>query len=143
MPEKKLSLGVFVCIFNKDFSKILLIKRNAEKRKKYGKDWGNIGGIIEFRETSKQACIREAQEEIGLTLKENELKLIKVKEMPNYSEIYHATQFIYAISISEDAKITINHESEDFKWFNLDNLPESMLDKKEDILDILRVMKKG
>ena len=48
MENRRFGLGVFCMIFNKDFSKILLVKRNEEKRKKYGADWGNIGGRIEF-----------------------------------------------------------------------------------------------
>jgi len=74
MENIRFGLGVFVLIFNKDFSKILLIKRNEEKRNKFGADWGNIGGKIEFRETSAQACAREIKEEIGLNLNPKKLK---------------------------------------------------------------------
>jgi hypothetical protein len=34
----RFGLGVFVCIFNRDFSKILLLKRNEEKRKTWDAD---------------------------------------------------------------------------------------------------------
>jgi len=44
MVERKFGLGVVVCVFNQDFSKVFLLKRSKEKRNKGGKDWGNPGG---------------------------------------------------------------------------------------------------
>jgi len=129
-------LGVFVVIFNRDFSKILLLKRNEEKRKKWGADWGNVGGVIESREHSLDAGIREAREEAGLELEKNQLKLVNVKEMPNFSETYHGIHFAYAATIDESAPIKINGESDEFKWFDFGELPDSMLDRKEYILEI-------
>jgi len=144
MVEKtKFGLGVFVCIFNKDISKILLIRRNEEKRIKYGAEWGNVGGKINFGETSEEASIREASEEIGVTLDKTNLKMLEALEIPNspfYRE-YHVVHFVYATSISEDTKITINHESEGFKWFDINELPDKMLDKKEDILRFSKIAK--
>jgi len=142
VEERKFSLGVFVCIFNRDFSKILLLKRNEQKRKKSGREWGNIGGMIEFGELARDACLREAREEIGLELEPEKLKLIKVREMPQFSEIFHAVQFVYATIIDENEKIEINEESDEFKWISLDDLPDKMLDKKQDILDIAEKAKK-
>lgn len=127
-------LGVFIVIFNKDFSKILLLKRNEEKRKKWGADWGNVGGRIESREHSLDAGIREAREEIGMELEKDKLKIIEIKEMPNFSKTYHGIHFAYASWIDELTPITINSESDEFRWFEINNLPDSMLDKKEDII---------
>jgi len=129
-------LGVFVVIFNRDFSKILLLKRNEEKRIIWNADWGNIGGVIESREHSLDAVIREAKEEAGLELEKNEVKLIEVKEMPNFSKAYHGIQFIYLTTIDESVPIKINNESDEFRWFSVDNLPDRMLDKPEFIKDI-------
>lgn len=144
MVEKtKFGLGVFVCIFNREFSKILLIKRNEEKRIKYGGDWGNIGGKVELGETSAEACLREASEEVGLKLNQRDIRLVEVLEFPNnpYYKEYHAIQFVYSASISEKEKITINHESDSFQWFDLNNLPDKMLDTKEDILRYRKLAK--
>jgi ADP-ribose pyrophosphatase YjhB (NUDIX family) len=134
MENKRFGLGVFACIFNKDFSKILLVKRNEEKRKKYGADWGNIGGKIEFGETSIQGCLREIREEIGLKLKTSDLILLQIKEQPNYHPTVHGIHFIYAASIDEKEKIVINDESEEYRWFSMKNLPDKMLDSEKDII---------
>lgn len=134
MENKRFGLGVFCMIFNKDFSKILLVKRNEEKRKKFGADWGNIGGKIEFGEKSIQAVTREIKEEIGVKLNPKKLKLLEIKEMPNFFIDVHGIQFIYATSINEKEKIIINDESDEYRWFNIKNLPDKMIDSKKDIL---------
>ncbi len=133
-PNKIFGLGVFVCVFNRNFSKIMLIKRNEEKRKKWNADWGNVGGKIEFGETSMQACIREAQEETGLNLDPSSLKSIYIKETPDFLPQVHAIHFVYAASIDENSKIVLNSESDGYEWFELENLPDRMIDSKEDII---------
>ena len=129
-------LGVSIIIFNRDFSKILLFKRNEEKRKKWGKDWGNVGGRIESREHSLDAGIREANEEAGLVLDKNKVKLMDVREMPNFTETHHGIHFAYATSIDESTPIIINEESDEYNWFQFDKLPDSMLDSKEFMLHV-------
>lgn len=135
--ERKFGLGVVICVFNKAFSKILLLKRNEGKRKKGGVDWGNIGGRVEFGELLVDACLREAREEIGIELDSKKLKLIEVKETPYLSDVFHAIHFVYTTTIDENEKIILNfdcdNESEEYKWFNLDELPEKMFDSKEHI----------
>ena len=83
MKERKFSLGVFVCIFNKDISKILLIKRNKQKVSTYLGEWGNVGGKIEPGEYSIDAAIREASEEISVNLEKKNLKQIAIVENPD------------------------------------------------------------
>ncbi len=133
------SLGVFVCFFNRDYSKILLLYRNEEKRNKHGADWGNVGGAVEPGETSAQGAIREIDEEIGLELKESDLRLLAVREAPKYKPGLQALQFVYATTVDENVKITLNAraptlESDSYKWFDVTALPERMLDTKEDIM---------
>jgi 8-oxo-dGTP pyrophosphatase MutT (NUDIX family) len=141
-PGRIFGLGVFVCLFNPEISKMLLIKRNAEKRRKWGYDWGNIGGRIELGETSKQACLREAKEEAGIDLSSSKLIFIKVKETPLFTQDVHAIHFVYASILSEDAKIKLNEESDDYSWFPLDNLPENTIDKKEELIEIAALISK-
>jgi len=144
--ERKFGLGVIVYVFNKDFSKILLLKRNEEKRKRNKADWGNVGGRVELGEKLIDACIREAKEEIGVDLNLNKIKLIEVKETPYLTDVFHAIHFVYTTIIDEKEKIILNfngeHESDEYKWFKLKDLPDKILDKKEDIVEIADKAKK-
>lgn len=142
MTNRIFSLGVIICIFNRDFSKILLLKRNEEKRNKNKADWGNVGGRVELGELLIDACLREAREEIGVTLNPEKLKLIEIKETPHFTNIFHAIHFVYATILDENEKITLNDESDEYKWFNLDTLPDKMLDSKEHLLKLSILAKK-
>lgn len=138
--EDNFSLSVFIYIFNKNLSKILLIKRNKEKRDKWGFDWGTIGGKVEPGELSIEAGIREAKEEIGIKLKSEQFKFLFFEERP--SKIYTpAVHFFYYLTLDEKIKIITNQESDEYRWFDLNNLPEKMIDSKERILKILNLVK--
>ena len=138
--NNRFGLGAFVCIFNRDYSKILLLYRNAEKRERWGAKWGNIGGVVEFGETSLQAVVREAKEEIGVKIAESDLKLIRIKETLNFMPHLQAVHFVYATALDESTKITLNAgsktaESEGYEWFRVDKIPDSTLDPVEDIME--------
>jgi 8-oxo-dGTP pyrophosphatase MutT (NUDIX family) len=132
--DNRFGLGVFVCVFNKDYSKIMLLFRNAEKRVRWGADWGNVGGVVEFGETTAQASIREVREEIGINLKTSDLSLVFVKETLDFLPHLQAVHFVYATTIDENKTIKLNRESDRYNWFKLSNLPEKMLDSKKDII---------
>lgn len=144
--DKRFGLGVLVCVFNEDFSKILLLKRNAEKRARNGLDWGNVGGRVELGELLLDACAREAKEEIGVDLDKNRLELLEIKETPFMSDKFHAIHFVYATTLKETEDICLNYncknESEEYCWFELQNLPEKTLDPKEVLIKWSTLAKK-
>ena len=63
------------------------------------------------------------------------LELIEVKETPLMTETAHAIHFVYATILDENQEIRLNfncdNESEDYGWFELENLPDKTLDPKE------------
>ena len=133
MENRKFGLGVIIFVFNRDFSKILLLKRNQEKRNRNKADWGNVGGRVELGEKLIDASTREAKEEIGIGLNPKKLKLIEIKETPYITDIVHAIHFVYAAILDENEKITLNEESDEYKWFKLKDLPDKTIDPKDNI----------
>jgi len=113
---------------------------NEEKRNKYGFAWGTPGGKLEFGEYSIDGAIREVQEEIGIELKKSALKLLEVKELPHFTDTFHGFAFKYGVILDEKAKIAINGESDDCKWFDINNLPEDRI-KEDDIFSMTKIAK--
>lgn len=135
MDEKRFGLGTVLYVFNQDFSGVLLIRLKEAKRIKFGADWGNVGGKVNLGETSLESCIRESKEEIGVRFKPEDLRLLQVKEIPNFFNKIHAVQFIYGTVINEQTTIYLGQELESYKWFELSNLPDRTLDSREDFYD--------
>jgi 8-oxo-dGTP pyrophosphatase MutT (NUDIX family) len=126
--------GAFVCVFDKEYSRILMLKRKHNKEWEDKGGWGNVGGSVEPGETPVEACIREAKEEIGIDMKPEDLSLVHVRKVPE-TEPYEYIMHFYATSIDNKSAIILNDESYEYRWFGLDELPDNMLDGKKDILE--------
>lgn len=135
MEEKSREhVGAYTCVFNSDLSEILLLWRKKEEREgKVIKGWGNIGGSVEPGETALEACVREANEEIGIDLEPSALVQVGIKSSPETS-LHKWTVHFYAASIDESIGIKLNDESRGYGWFGKEELPDGALDSKEDIL---------
>lgn len=132
-------MATFVGIFNKKLDKVLLIKRNAEKKAKYGFSWGIVGGKIELTEYSVDAVIREVREETGIKLNKENTRLLFIKEEPTFFTGAHTAFFFYGAVIDENTKTQLNDESEEIKWFDVNKLPEDR--SEDDILEMIKVAK--
>ena len=62
--------------------KLLMTQRHPDK--KAGGLWEFTGGGVLADETTKQACVRELEEEIGILAEESELSLLEVYQHKNY-----------------------------------------------------------
>jgi ADP-ribose pyrophosphatase YjhB (NUDIX family) len=144
MDEKRFGLGVVLYVFNQDLSKVLLLKLDEHKRAKFGADWGNVGGKINIGETSLENCIRESMEEIGVRFEPKDLRLLYVREIPNFFNKIHAVQFVYGTALNEQTHIVLGREPESYRWFDLFNLPNRTLDTKEDFYNARKLfMERG
>jgi ADP-ribose pyrophosphatase YjhB (NUDIX family) len=137
----RFGLGAFIYIFNRDFSKILLVRRNEKKRKKYGFDWGLVGGKLEPGESLVEGVVREAKEETGLMITKEQLNFLFFEEIVLKEREFTGVQFNYAIRIDEDTSIAVNEESDGYQWFPINELPESLGDNKETVARALNLAK--
>ena len=89
---------------------LLITKRHPSK--KAGGLWEFVGGGVLAGETTAQAAVREVKEEIGVSIKENELVLFHVYRQKNYfMDIYLVKKDVAIADITLDENETV-----DAKW---------------------------
>jgi ADP-ribose pyrophosphatase YjhB (NUDIX family) len=137
----RFGLGTFAYIFNRDFSKLLMVRRNEEKRQKYGFEWGLVGGKMEPGESIIEGAIREIKEEVGVEFDGKELKFLFFREMLIPERAFTGIQFYFAASIDESTPIVIDDESDGYGWFSVNALPESIKESKENIAEAMILAK--
>lgn len=116
---------------NKTF--VLLNERSAEK-------WELPGGKVEPGENTKEAAIREIEEETNIKI--NPKKLIVIDEMmPEYKTDKRCNFYGYFVHKSDEIKV--GSDAKRLKWFDVEKLP-SMLWEGERIIDqsLIKMAKK-
>ena len=133
---KKIGGGVGVMVLNEQ-NQVLLGLRNPNKEKKEGEltgvgTWTMPGGKVEIGETLKSAAIRETKEETGLEVKDVNLICVldNIEKTSHYVTIgFRATYFSGNVEVLEPETIV------EWKWFDLDNLPENIYAPSKQILE--------
>ena len=112
-------------VFSKD-NKILLMRR-------YNTGWNDgmyalMGGHVEDNENIFDTAIREAKEELGLTIqKEDLIPLLSMQVSTDHVYFYFGCE-----NFTEEPKIMEPDQCDDLKYFDTNNLPENLIpaDKK-------------
>ncbi len=104
--------------------KILLQKRSDNQK------WALHGGAMELGETTEEAAIREAKEEIGIVPEKLDFYgVFSGKEMyhvyPDGNEVHIISTVYFCDKYSGNIKIDDN-EVLQVEWFDIDNLPDNM-----------------
>ena len=96
-----------IILYNK--TKVLLIKRGDKNEAEYDK-YALPGGFIDYSEKSKDAILREVEEELGLKLKRKKLNFYKTADKVDRDPRRRTISQVYSYKISdkEMAKITAN-----------------------------------
>lgn len=102
-------------------NKILLLRRCNT-----GYEDGNYGlpsGHVEENESISHALVRETEEEIGIQIKIEDIKLVHVM---NRKENDERVDFFFSLAQLLDSGTPYNkepHKCDDLQWFPIDNLP--------------------
>jgi len=102
-----------VCFLRRDNKVLLaLIEYPSGDRK-----WNGIGGYVEPLESPEDAVIREANEEIGIHIHPDSLKLLKTIPLKEIElNIFSADQWEGDLTI-------IDSTLKELRWFALDDIP--------------------
>ncbi len=116
-------IGAVFIILEKD-GKVFLTRRQNTGWED-GK-YSLTGGHLDGEETAKQAAIREAKEELGVTIDPNDVQFVNVSHLITNSERIHFT-FI-AKSWEGEPRNNEPEKADDGQWFDIDNLPENIME---------------
>ena len=105
-----------LAIIRKD-NKFLFTKRNSKNRFEPGK-WGFIGEAIDFGEDVIHGLKRGIKEETNLDLKSWNLFNVYSFQFNSFDKLRHAVIIAYICEC--DGVVEINHESEDYGWYDID-----------------------
>ena len=110
-----------------DNNKVLLLRRfNTGYRDGM---YSLVAGHLEEKETPEQCMIREAEEEVGILLKPEDLKVVHV--MHRIDKEYGGQRVDYFLTAKQWQGTPRNmepHKCDDLSWFTVQNLPPNTLD---------------
>lgn len=102
--------------------KLLMIKRAI---KPYKNHWVLPGGHVENGERVEETLKREVLEEVGINL-DNEFEIIQVYSDPDRDPRGRTVSCAYFSKKEDINSIKLNKESDKFKFYSFDNLPDKI-----------------
>lgn len=125
-PRPKVGVGVMILKQNK----VLLGRRHDDPQKAdsdlHGEGtWTMPGGKLDFHETLTDGAFREVAEETSLKVNKDTLQVLSVSDEIVPDNHYVTVGFLCANFLGEP-KIMEPDEITEWKWFNIDALPEKV-----------------
>lgn len=103
---------------------VLMQKRSLTKKKNPGL-WSKTGGHVDKGETPEQAIQREVYEEVGLKVKEDQIKNIEIFKSKNINEKYYSYGYIFFTNLNENEFILQKEEVCEVKYFKIEELEQA------------------
>ncbi|MGB0777829.1 MAG: NUDIX hydrolase [Flavobacteriaceae bacterium] len=142
------SIHLWLC--NENFTELIIQKRSINKDSYPGLWDVSVAGHISTGENPSQAAFREAQEELGIQMKEQDLKFLGINHKqkihgPNF--IDHEFQYIFLCSFKKDLEDLILQSSEvsQVQWISTAKLfeslkenPESFVQRSSDYISLIK-----
>ena len=134
--NRKPGVGVGVIIL-KD-NKVLLGRRHSDPQKASSElhgegSWTMPGGKLHFQEELEEAALREVFEETGIRSAKDKLEIISVSN-DRVSDAHFVTIGFLCKDFQGEAEVMEPDEIVEWKWFDLNNLPNPIYFPSEKIL---------
>ena len=136
MEQKKIGVGFGVMILKE--GKILLGKRHEDPNKadsvfRAANVWTMPGGKLDYGEGFLDGAKREVKEETGLNVEIEDLEVICVNEDMN-EHAHFVTIGLIAKKFSGEAQVLEPDEITEWKFFDMNELPENIYFPSEKVL---------
>lgn len=113
------------CLLFNEKGQVLLQRRSDDNL------WGNPGGSMDLGETIYDTIIREIKEETNLEITKENLKVFNIYSGEEQHHIYPNGDEVYFVNIIFETNvyegdITIDSESLEFQFFDINQLPTNV-----------------
>lgn len=115
--------------------KVLLIERGWDP---YKGSWALPGGYVDLGETSKIAAVRELEEETGVRVTEDDLRLIDVFDNPNRDPRGRVVSVAYAVSLPTGIEAAAGDDAVSIRWVSLKSAAAGEVDLAFDHHEVLK-----
>ncbi|HPF51245.1 MAG TPA: NUDIX hydrolase [Draconibacterium sp.] len=129
-PRAALTVDALVFTQKGNEKFVLLIQRGKEPFKN---KWALPGGFVDMDETLEQACIRELEEETGLTVQK--MEQFKAYDAIDRDPRHRTISIVFSVELDEQKQVKGGDDASRADWFPLSNLPELAFDHHQIIND--------
>lgn len=141
MEEKlrpKVGVGIMILRRLEGRTEVLLGRRHEDPTKAdselHGEGtWTMPGGKLDFQETLLDGIYREALEETGIKINKEKLNIISVADDMSADNHYVTVGFLCE-DFDGEPKIMEPEEITEWRWYNLDNLPERVFPPSQKVI---------
>ncbi len=129
-------IGVGVYIFNEKGALLLGLRKGAHAPD----TWCPPGGHLEIGEQPEETAIRETREEAGIEIK-------NIREIGFTNDIYsvekhYVTLQLSAVYASGEVQVMEPDKCKEWKWFDLDHLPNPLMLSVSNAIEKHRLLKR-
>ena len=111
----------------------VLLQKRSKNKKSYPNCWGLCAGHVVGNQTTIQAAVLEANEELGLNLKEKDLTLLADTTKNDRDDNKCYATCYYKVFSLEDKFKKQDEEVEEVRWFSLEDF-EKMIEEEKDCI---------
>jgi len=133
--SERFKMPVFVGLILRRGNKVCLLKRSNAKL--HDGFYAVTGGGVDGNETVTQANVREAQEELGINLKPENLKVAHVLHTRTETGDEYINFFMEATKWEGEPRIMEPNKCSDVSWFALDNLPQNLMPMHKHVFNMI------
>lgn len=137
METERFKMIAFTALILRDGEKILLIRRH--KTGSFDGLYACAGGGVDENEPATAAMIREAHEELGITLKKDNLKIAHIVHRgPHDGGSEFVGFFIEASEWEGEPQNMEPDKCDEIAWFHVDKLPENIIPTLKHVMEMLK-----
>lgn len=116
------------CVVVRHRAEVLLVRRGNEP---YKGCWALPGGFMEMDETIEHCAVRELQEETGICMTEDKIRLIGIYSAPGRDPRGRTVTAAYRIDVDTSTEATAGDDAAEVRWWPLTELPPLAFDHNE------------